>query len=153
MAAVIGVNSYVDVNEADTYFSVRFGYPLWEPSAEKEKALVSAAQILDSQCDWYGEVVDQAQPLAFPREPDFSPVPDDIKDAQCEIAYNIIATGSTSQKGDDPLVELKAGTVSMKFEVGYSGNPLLNALIDSLLVRYGMYSGSGSTTLIQIGRQ
>jgi len=155
MTITVGTDTYVTVLEADDYFSVRYGYENWalldEPT--KEKALVSATQQLDLQCRWYGEKSDSSQALAFPRTPDADPTPQAIKDAQCEIAFGITNTGSTSTDGGDPLNELKAGSVTLKFDGKATGNPIVNDTTTKLLAPYGLCSGSGSTTLIPIGVQ
>ncbi|RLC88516.1 MAG: hypothetical protein DRJ03_02595 [Chloroflexi bacterium] len=151
----VGVDTYVTVLEADTYFAARYGYESWalldEPT--KEKALISAAQQLDLQCAWYGSRVDDEQLLAFPRTPDADPVPQAIKDAQCEIAFAITTTGSTSTDGGDPLTELKAGSVTLKFEASSTGNPLISNMTSSMLAPYGLCGGSGSTKLVPMERQ
>lgn len=153
MTITVGTNTYVTVLEADTYYAARMGYESWalldEPA--KEKSLVSATQQLDLQCRWYGERSDSSQALAFPRTPDADPTPQAIKDAQCEIAFNISVTGSASTDGGDPLTELKAGSVTLKFEAGAADNPIVNDLTTKLLAPYGLCSGTGGTTIIPIG--
>jgi hypothetical protein len=153
MTAVIGTNSYVNVIEATAYFADKYGYTLWAGESDKDGALVSACQQLDNMCDWYGSKVSDSQALAFPRTPDANPIPQVIKDAQCEIAYNIVSTGSVSTDGGDPLTELKAGSVQLKFDAKSTGNPLVNDLISRLLAPYGLCAGGGGTTLISIKRQ
>lgn len=152
MPVVVGTNSYVTSAEATTYFADRYGYDAWVAEANKDGALISAAQILGNYCQWYGYPVVEEQALEFPRYPDADPVPQEIKDSQCEIAFLIITQGSVSQKADDAIEELKAGSVSLKFKATQKGNPLTNSLVDSLLLPYGLCSGSSSTKLIPIER-
>jgi len=137
----VGVDTYVTVLEADAYFSARYGYESWALLAEtiKEQALVSAFSQMNAMCRWFEDMSD--------------PYPQDVKDAQCEIAYAITVTGSTSTDGGDPLTELKAGSVTLKFEAGSTNNPLVSDLTSSLLADYGLCSGSGSTKLVPIWRQ
>lgn len=151
MAITVGTDTYGTVAEADTYFAARFGFDKWIPltELEKEKYLVSAAQQEDVLCLWYGEKSDEDQLLAFPRTPDADPTPLDIKHAQFEIAYAIVDTNSVSTDGGDPLTELKAGSVTLKFDPSATGNPLVNDLASSLLSAYGI-CGSGSTTIIPL---
>jgi len=140
MTITVGTDTYVTVLEADAYFSVRYGYESWalldEPT--KEKALVSAFSQMNAMCKWYTEYED--------------PYPQGIKDAQCEIAFAITTTGSTSTEGGDDLEELKAGSVTLKFKATSTDNPLVNDLTSSLLAEYGMCSGTGGTRQIPIGR-
>lgn len=154
MTATIGVNSYVDVAEADAYFSATFDNPGWSAITDKDGALVSARQQLDNMCQWFGYPSVDGQALAFPRLPDADPVPQVVKDAQCEIALQIGTQGSTSTDSGDPLEELKAGSVTLKFKTsGGSSNPLQTDLITSLLKQYGLCQGGGSTRLVPIMRQ
>lgn len=154
MTATIGSNSYVDVTEADAYFAQSYDNPGWTAITDKDGALVSARQQLDNTCQWFGYPSVDDQPMAFPRLPDADPVPQLVKDAQCEIALLIGTTDSTSTESGDPLEELKAGSVTMKFKTsGGSFNPLQSDLITSLLRSYGLCQGGGSTRLVPVMRQ
>lgn len=153
MPIIVGTNSYVTEAEADAYFSERFGYPSWDTEANKVQALVSATQVLDLYCEWYGWPLDEDQLLAFPRGPNSEEVPLAIKNAQCEIAYSIAVTGSVNQVPDDAVEMLKAGSVQLQFKTSTPHNPIVNTLVDKMLKPYGMCSGSGSTKLIPIERQ
>lgn len=154
MTATIGTNSYVDTAEADVYFAQSFDGSRWTAITDKDGALVSARQQLDAMCQWFGYPVDDDQPMAFPRLPYADPVPQDVKDAQCEIALQIGTQGSTSTDSGDPLEELKAGSVTLKFKTsGGSSNPLQTDLITNLLRQYGLCQGGGSTRLVPIMRQ
>lgn len=153
MAAIVGTNSYVDVVAADVYFSDKFGFGLWVDGVDKDGALISAAQVLDHSCNWYGYPCVADQPLSFPRTPDCPVVPDSVMYAQCEIAYLIVSTGSTTQDGGDALTELKAGSVTLKFKATSISNPLGSALIAALLSPFGLCKGSGSTSFVALARQ
>jgi hypothetical protein len=153
MTATVGTNSYVTEAEATAYFADKYGYDSWVAETNKEGALVSACQHLDNMCQWFGNKVLSTQVLEFPRYPDAEPVPQDVKDAQCEIAYNIVATGSTTTEADDPLTELKAGSVLLKFDVKSPNNPLINDLTTQLLAPYGLCPGNSGTKIIPMMRQ
>jgi len=68
MALQKGTNSYVTLNEADSYFEDRLDVAAWQNAEDelKEQALVSATYILDDM-EWLGQVVFSDQALAFPR--------------------------------------------------------------------------------------
>lgn len=68
MALTKGVNSYVTVAEADTYFADRLDVVLWinATADRKAQALITATGVLDDQ-PWTGTAVSDDQPLAFPR--------------------------------------------------------------------------------------
>jgi hypothetical protein len=155
MTLVVDTNTYGTLVESETYCSERYGYGSWAAltDAIKEQALISATQQLDVYCTWYGYLSDIDQALAFPRVPDSDPTPDNIKNAQFEIAYAITVAGSTATDGGDPLTELKAGSVTLKFDAKSTSNPLINDLTTKLLSQYGMCGGSGSTKIVPILRQ
>ena len=146
--------SYNTIVEADAYFLAGYGYTKWDALTDptKQQALESAQQQLDNMCIWYGEPTEEDQDNAFPRDGD-TEVPEDVKTAELEIAYAIVDTGSTSTDSGDPLSELKAGSVTLKFDAGASSNPLINDLTDKLLTQYGICGGSGSTKLVPMERQ
>jgi len=154
MTITVGTDTYVTVVEADTYFAARMGFDSWavldEPT--KEKALVSATQQLDTLCSWYGSKCDSAQNLAHPRTADCPDVPQDIKDAQCEIAFPVSVNGTASTAGEQELKSMDAQGKLEWFEGVTPGNILVNPLVSSLLSPYGLCSGGGSTTIIPTGR-
>lgn len=144
--------SYTTPAEAIAYFAALYGYDQWPTEeATQQQALNSAQQQLDSLCQWYGYPTDPDQVNAFPREGE-TEAPQGVKDAECEIAYSIITTGSTSTDAGDPLTELTAGSVSIKFDAGASSNPLVNDLTTKLLSPYGLCAGSGSTQITPMMR-
>jgi len=154
MTITVGTDTYISVTDADDYFSSRYGYDSWAllDNTNKEKALVSATQHLDLLCNWYGYKSDSDQDLEFPRSSssiDADPTPQDIKDAECEIAFAITSTGSTVTDGGDALTELKAGSVTMKFKATSTSNPIVNDLTLKLLAPYGSCSGGGAMNVIR----
>lgn len=68
MALSKGVNSYVEVEEADSYFEDRLDVAAWTeaPAEQKSRALVTATGILDN-LQWAGTATSEDQPLAHPR--------------------------------------------------------------------------------------
>jgi hypothetical protein len=69
MALVLNTNSYVAIDDADTYFETRIDSASWENAADslKEDALVTATQIIDDN-PWIGTAVSSSQALAWPRK-------------------------------------------------------------------------------------
>jgi len=138
---------YNTVEEATGYFSERYGFDLWAEQSVpvQTSALVSANQILDLLAEWYGTKVDIDQDNEFPRsgltftvKVDDNGIPLDIKYCECEIAFKIVETGSTSTLADDSLEELKAGPASLKFKAMVKSNPLVNGIVKKLLTKYGL---------------
>ena len=138
MAIIIGENSYVTELEADSYFADRFGNDGWGEEVNKDKALVSAFSMMNAMCEWLADFEE--------------PFPQGIKDAQCEIAFAISATGSTVTDGGSPLVKLKAGSVELAFDAKSNRNPLVSDLTSNLLAEYGICNKGGGTKIIPIGR-
>jgi len=103
MALVKDTNSYVDLAEADAYFLDRLDVAAWDAAldAQKEQALITATTHLES-LDWVGQVISDAQNLAFPRygvyyDPRIgsdilldATVPDRILKANYEMAYHFL---------------------------------------------------------------
>lgn len=146
----IGVNSYVDLAFAADYFDGRYGYTLWTPASDPDKtaALISACAQMNVMCEWLGTPTDPSQVLPFPRYPD-TEAPDDIKFAQCEIAYSMIAAGTSDPATVDveaPLSKLKAGDVELEFDTGTMSSKaanLTNEYTRALLSQYGMCGNFG----------
>jgi len=149
MALQVNINSYVDVAEADTYFSTRYGSGSWDllDPASKESALISATSLVDKYCVWSGAKTDPAQPLEFPRNGD-TEVPQAIKDAQCELTLSVIAAGTVVAETEAPLKSLKAGDVTLVWNDSYlSTNSMYNSYVRSFLDGYcDPTASSGSST-------
>jgi hypothetical protein len=110
MALSKGINSYLTVDEADSYFGDRFGADAWTNAdpITKAKALVTATDTLES-LKWAGSVIDP-QALAFPRVGAFfdphtgtmqqlTPIPNRILNAVCELAIHLLENGLPNSGG------------------------------------------------------
>lgn len=148
--------SYNTIQEANDYYSsFFFDLSKWNGfnDSDKQKILNSASQNLDISCKWYGYKIDKNQSGEFPRNI-ANPVPADIKKAELEMAFSIVENGigvSTIKK-DLPLTELKAGSVTIKFDTkGEVKNRdiLLNPYVKSVLSKYGICN-FGKTKIIQM---
>lgn len=147
-------DSYVTLFEYEAY-AEKLGWALSGVAATDEASLRRAAQILDREYHWRGirDLEDQA--LAWPRENvgyvdgwlvDDYIIPQDIKDAQCELAYLI-------QEGLDPVATITgvvksagAGPARVEF-LGGQGKPRLVA-IEGLLRPY-LASGPGQSKMMR----
>jgi hypothetical protein len=159
VTVIVGTNSYVDVVYADTYFESRFGYfATWSALTEDQKgaALISACQELGVQCTWDGRPTDESQALPFPRYPD-TEVPDEIKIAQCEIAFGVVSAGvaDPAAAGENPLKKLQAGSAVLEFDTSRAGGTIrfVNDYTATLLSKYGdcSFTGGGCRQ-IEVGR-
>lgn len=132
MIIEIGINSYIDVPDADLYFDNRLYSDAWinATSDDKAKALIMATQRIDRQ-PWKGIKVDSSQKLAFPRimySEDYkgwvseSEVSQNVKDACCEEALAILEIGNSKR-----IKLQQQGVKSMtidKVSETYKGNPM-----------------------------
>jgi len=116
MAIVVGVDTYVSVEDADAYFLTRIGSEKWVASDEatKEAALVTATNIFNTMA-WGGEQVDPLQLFAFPRKSAFIVVegmPQPFLNAVCEEALHLIKNPEVLE--DSGGVEsLDVGSISL----------------------------------------
>jgi hypothetical protein len=125
MALVKDTNSYCTVAEAELYFADRIDSAAWTDSDDETKAqaLITATAFLDEK-PWTGAVVDEAQPLAFPRvgsyfDPrigysvDFDGVPKRIITATFEMAYHMIANDDL-QSSAGSVTDIVVGPITLK---------------------------------------
>src|SRR5688500_17193169 len=95
MTITVGVNSYITAEEATAYFDLRLYSDDWlgVSTADQEKALVMARRFIDQQ-QFAGDRTAADQLLAWPRtgiaNVDSATVPQDVLDAQCEMALSLI---------------------------------------------------------------
>ena len=100
----VGVDSYISLVDANTYFNTRVDAAAWTASSdsEKEKALATAAALMN-EIIWVGVAASDSQVLAFPRAGDYmdpvlgkavtlnpAQIPQRIKAANCEQAYQLL---------------------------------------------------------------
>jgi len=92
--------AYATITEGDTYFSEVLNADAWDDatSANKTKGLAQATKMID-RLNFKGEKTDDDQDNQFPRDAD-TEVPQDIKDACCEIALALL-------DGVDPELEFE----------------------------------------------
>jgi hypothetical protein len=85
----LGIDSYSDLVFADDYFARKLHTMVWDDSndPQRSKALFEATIRMD-RLNFRGARFDEDQVLQWPR--DSGVVPDDIKKANCEIAYAIL---------------------------------------------------------------
>lgn len=134
MAIIVGENSYVDIAEADEYFSGRLHSEAWERATEtdKEKALRQATKAIDRQ-PLKGKKTDAGQELAFPRYPD-TEVPEAVKEACCEEALAILESGNSQRRKlqQEGVQSFSLGNMSETFAAG-AGKGLLSQEAKELL--------------------
>ncbi len=159
MSLIVGTNSYVARTDADAYLadSLRAGAE-WEflDETTKDRALVTAARLLERQ-RWTGTKTVSTQAMQWPRtgavdrdgEPiDDTTVPNAVKEAQMELAYELTADGAQETKSDtgDRTKRLKAGDVEVEyFAEDRATNTRFPTVVTELLI--GLLAGSGATVV------
>lgn len=116
MAFVVGTNSYISVVDAKAYFDERLYAEAWtdlEKDSENEVVLVYAYKILDVSFDWLYDKTDEDQEQEFPRNEEIV-VPQNIKDAQCEIALLLLNTEADLVVPDKEMTEKNITIVTNK---------------------------------------
>lgn len=151
---VVGINSYVDLSEADEYVSAHFVSDAderikWEAMSDLDKAvfLRAGVQAIES-VRWTGKKLSDAQPLCFPRIK-FSPFQTpyftknyaqsnerDVKEAQIEEAIaRACPTDGQMRKArlNDGVRHSAIGSVQESFgEVKSAGGAYLASVFESL---------------------
>lgn len=164
---VDGANSYVEVSFADDYLSIKSDSATWEAlsTLNKQKYLMWATRLLDQRAKFPNTVLtDTDQPLRWPRQGaydrDGDPLPDDIipdqiKEASVEIAFNLFITGidpsENAQTGSGSITKLKVAVI----EINYNGAIPLNANafprgINYILFPLGSVPGGGGMRAVPI---
>lgn len=143
-------NSYASVAELDAYAENRLPVAAAFATASdelKEAALIAAARGIDANIDWTGvATVPETQAMTWPRAGMLNRnkyaiantvIPVDLKNAQCEFAYQLIA-GADKVSDDDAaakgVASLKAGSVAIGFQ---TVNTATEESVDMILRRLG----------------
>ncbi len=107
-------NSFVTLDEANSYFQERFDSDKWfELDVElQEKLLITASKKIN-KADFIGQKLDESQPMEFPRNFD---MPQDIKDAVCEEALTMVSLCDSvhykNQQNNIKSIGLGSGSIS-----------------------------------------
>jgi len=121
MTIIVGTNSYISLTDANTYLADRYGYAIWDAEINQEAALISSARLLDTQLKWLQSKTDIDQPMQWPRSTfdayDTDEIPQIVKDAQCELAFDLAEKGSIRAGFDasGDLKRIKADTVELEY--------------------------------------
>ncbi len=119
----VGENSYIDTEEANTYFNGRLHTESWGQADHetKEKALKQATKEIDQQ-PLSGRKADTAQTLAFPRHPD-TEVPDAVKDACCEVVLALLERSNSQRRKlqQEGVQSFTLGNMSETYAAGAGG--------------------------------
>lgn len=152
MAAEVGVNSYIDLNDANAYFADMLDAGEWEAAndATKEKALVTATRNIDRE-RIIGKKYSDDQPLQFPRLTDGAIIPQVVMDACCEEALFLLKMTSYQKKRETDhalgIVGETIGDASERAHEGVvqkitQGRGLFSPVAKQLLKPYTTFKGA-----------
>lgn len=161
-AGSASANSFVELAEAESYMESRLNGDSWTAASldTKNRALVEATRELSPKA-WVGTQASSAQALAWPRwyaeNPDAglgacyydsTIIPQRVKDATCELAFQFVNAGSSDIASADPnagVILKTADVLTTQWEnsnskpTGMQRYPRVLQLIQPLL------TGSGSS--------
>lgn len=145
-------NSYATVAEFKTYRTNRLpsvAGVLTASDAQIEAGLIVAARALDASFDWTGSAVDSTQALTWPRKgmltrngfavptSGATSIRPELKDAQCEWAYQLLAGIDTTSDNDaakQGISSVRAGDVAVAFQ---NVNTSTEESVDMIIRRLG----------------
>lgn len=137
MSIVVGTNSWVTLEYANTYFSTRLNaYVYWNTAAAKEAALVTAFEFLMG-CGLYSIAADSTDVA--------------VKKAQCEMALFLLQHGADmdARKGIQAQGVSQAGIVGESYDLSRAGEFPLPPIVKQLLkdsISEGVGFGSAEAT-------
>lgn len=125
MALEKGVNSYVTLAEAYTYFDGRLNSTAWDVAEDpiRTQALITATIFIDNM-SWKGNSLSPDQPLAFPQEGEYfdpklglnvplSPVPKRIEQGVMELALHFL-TNPDVAKHTGGVTNIQVGNIKLE---------------------------------------
>lgn len=134
---VVGANSYVSVEFADSYFAGHVYYAdQWAAldPLKKENLLSAASRTLDQLFNWYGYRTFAEQELAWPRQYvyvsdrsaylDNQTIPLALKEATCEMAYHVSKGDAFKSTGTEGIESLRIDVIELQFKGSSKVRPL-----------------------------
>jgi hypothetical protein len=152
---VANADSYISLADAKTYHTAHDDPTAWTGATDAllESALKYAAATLDGMFDWQGQIVNTLQVLAWPRAgsedregrtPSNSTIPQQLKDAQCELAAIHLSSALTTTYDRGGMVKSEqAGPVKVEYQDGAPSEatwPYLLRLLNGLALHVSTVS-------------
>ncbi|MDD2156351.1 hypothetical protein Q7Y60_08670 [Glaesserella parasuis] len=152
MTLNVPTDSYVSLEEANSYHQLRASFEAWNELDDEQKArrLVSASDFLDHNYRFVGEKADPTQIRQFPRQEssqESSEIPLQVKYAVCELALQSDLNQNTEQK----MASVKVGPVSVNYEnqAVISGSSNRFEYVKTLLSRFLNSSSTNNVSLLR----
>ena len=156
-------NSYANAADGDAYYDGHLYATAWTAAtlANKEKALVFATRLIDSQFQFNGVKAHETQALQWPREACLDPdapegwavsdaVPVCVRDATCELARELLVTDRTAAPVGEGLRYEVNGTTQFGYDKK-DRRPIVSHVAQAMLAKYGalVKSKSGAVRLVR----
>jgi len=156
-------NSYASAADGDAYHDGHLYATAWTAAtlANKEKALVFATRMIDSQYQFNGVKAHDTQALQWPREACLDPdapdgwatsdaVPTCVCNATCELARELLVTDRTAAPTGEGMRYFNDAAT----QTGYDKRdrrPIISHVAQALLAKYGalVRARSGSVRLVR----
>jgi len=177
----VDANSYADMADGDAYHEGHLYATAWTAAtaANKEKALVFATRLIDSQFQFWGARANEAQGLQWPRENCRDPdarawgaglggdlaadlVPKALVQATCEMAREVLVADRTAAPAGEGVATTHASTYTNNGTTSSSNSttttysksdtrPVISKLAQAMLLKYGalLSGGSGAVRLVR----
>ena len=145
-------NSYASAADGDAYFDGHLYASAWTAAttANKEKALVFATRLIDSQCQFNGVRTTTDQALQWPREDCRDPdagddvdglvennvVPKLIIDATCEMARELLIADRTVAPAGEGISATWTDTGGTKYSK-WDTRPIISHVAQAMLSKFG----------------
>jgi hypothetical protein len=157
-------NSYADTSDGDSYFDGHLYATVWTGAitADKEKALVMATRLIDSQIQFNGIRAHDTQALQWPRESCFDPdkgdlffvlslrslqslvpnniVPVPVINATCEMARELLALDRTASPPGEGILSTTTGSGATFSSTRYDKTdtrPIISHIAQAMLSKFG----------------
>ena len=159
-------NAYASAADGDAYHEAHLYASAWTAATtgNKEKALVFATRLIDSECQFDGVKAHATQALQWPREGCHDPdadgwnggtvasnvVPKAVVDATCEMARELLVTDRTAAPVGEGLKYENAGTTQTGYDK-QDTRPVISQMAQAMLSKFGavIKSRSGAVRLVR----
>ena len=159
----VDANAYANAADGDAYHDGHLYASAWTAAttANKEKSLVFATRLIDSQCQFGGSKAIETQALQWPREdcpdPDadggsveINIVPKGVIEATCETARELLIADRTAAPPGEGLKYENTGTTQTGYDKSDT-RPVISRVAQAMLAKFGVVikSRSGAVRLVR----
>lgn len=156
-------NAYADAADGNAYHDGHLYAAAWAGASagDKDKALVMATRLIDSQFQFGGVKASDAQALQWPREDCRDPdaengviadniVPKGVVDATCEMARELLVADRTAAPEGEGFKYHNVGTEQKGYDKSDT-RPVISHVAQAMLAKYGslLKRGSGAVRLLR----